>query len=98
MQLFPKEDFLTGDQLMFEFNPEVSSSVVLGVNHFQGFYCKMQNVLFLDKDVNETGHSKVEKYRCVSHRSFNDFVSNIFLRAEILFSAGGCYFASKVTV
>uniref|UniRef100_A0A7N8XZU5 Nardilysin a (N-arginine dibasic convertase) n=1 Tax=Mastacembelus armatus TaxID=205130 RepID=A0A7N8XZU5_9TELE len=23
MQLFPKEDFLTGDQLMFEFNPEV---------------------------------------------------------------------------
>lgn len=31
MQLFPKEDFLTGDQLMFEFNPEVSSSVVWGV-------------------------------------------------------------------
>uniref|UniRef100_A0AAX7U4V8 Nardilysin a (N-arginine dibasic convertase) n=1 Tax=Astatotilapia calliptera TaxID=8154 RepID=A0AAX7U4V8_ASTCA len=28
MQLFPKEDFLTGDQLMFEFNPEVSSSVI----------------------------------------------------------------------
>lgn len=24
MQLFPKEDFLTGDQLMFEFNPQVS--------------------------------------------------------------------------
>lgn len=24
MQLFPKEDFLTGDQLMFEFSPEVS--------------------------------------------------------------------------
>lgn len=24
MQLFPKEDFLTGDQLLFEFNPEVS--------------------------------------------------------------------------
>lgn len=23
MQLFPKEDFLTGDQLMFEFKPEV---------------------------------------------------------------------------
>uniref|UniRef100_A0A3B4GAY9 Nardilysin convertase n=1 Tax=Pundamilia nyererei TaxID=303518 RepID=A0A3B4GAY9_9CICH len=23
MQLFPKEDFLTGDQLMFEFNPEI---------------------------------------------------------------------------
>lgn len=23
MQLFSKEDFLTGDQLMFEFNPEV---------------------------------------------------------------------------
>lgn len=33
MQLFPKEDLLTGDQLMFEFNPEVSSSVVLGVEH-----------------------------------------------------------------
>uniref|UniRef100_A0A3Q3WH81 Uncharacterized protein n=1 Tax=Mola mola TaxID=94237 RepID=A0A3Q3WH81_MOLML len=28
MQLFPKEDFLTGDQLMFEFNPEVSSVVI----------------------------------------------------------------------
>uniref|UniRef100_A0A8C4F3U4 Nardilysin a (N-arginine dibasic convertase) n=1 Tax=Dicentrarchus labrax TaxID=13489 RepID=A0A8C4F3U4_DICLA len=28
MQLFPKDDFLTGDQLMFEFNPEVSSSVI----------------------------------------------------------------------
>uniref|UniRef100_A0A3Q4N875 Nardilysin a (N-arginine dibasic convertase) n=1 Tax=Neolamprologus brichardi TaxID=32507 RepID=A0A3Q4N875_NEOBR len=28
MQLFPKEDFLTGDQLMFEFNPGVSSSVI----------------------------------------------------------------------
>uniref|UniRef100_A0A672ZPU6 Nardilysin a (N-arginine dibasic convertase) n=1 Tax=Sphaeramia orbicularis TaxID=375764 RepID=A0A672ZPU6_9TELE len=28
MQLFPKEDFLTGDQLMFEFNPQVSSSVI----------------------------------------------------------------------
>uniref|UniRef100_A0A673XX40 Nardilysin b (N-arginine dibasic convertase) n=1 Tax=Salmo trutta TaxID=8032 RepID=A0A673XX40_SALTR len=25
MQLFPKEDFLTGDQLMFEYNPEVIS-------------------------------------------------------------------------
>lgn len=24
MQLFPKEDFLTGDQLMFEFKPEVA--------------------------------------------------------------------------
>ena len=24
MQLFPKEDFLTGDQLMFEYNPEVT--------------------------------------------------------------------------
>ena len=23
MQLFPKEDFLTGDQLMFEYNPQV---------------------------------------------------------------------------
>lgn len=23
MQLFPKEDFLCGDQLMFEYNPEV---------------------------------------------------------------------------
>uniref|UniRef100_A0A8C7WZN2 Nardilysin a (N-arginine dibasic convertase) n=1 Tax=Oryzias sinensis TaxID=183150 RepID=A0A8C7WZN2_9TELE len=28
MQLFPKEDFLTGDQLMFEYNPEVSRSVI----------------------------------------------------------------------
>lgn len=28
MQLFPKEDFLTGDQLMFEFDPEVSTLVV----------------------------------------------------------------------
>uniref|UniRef100_A0A665V5D0 Nardilysin a (N-arginine dibasic convertase) n=1 Tax=Echeneis naucrates TaxID=173247 RepID=A0A665V5D0_ECHNA len=28
MQLFPKEDFLTGDQLMFEFNPEVISSAL----------------------------------------------------------------------
>uniref|UniRef100_A0A671SPZ8 Nardilysin-like n=1 Tax=Sinocyclocheilus anshuiensis TaxID=1608454 RepID=A0A671SPZ8_9TELE len=27
MQLFPKEDFLTGDQLMFEFKPEVVISV-----------------------------------------------------------------------
>lgn len=25
MHLFPKEDFLTGDQLMFEYDPEVSS-------------------------------------------------------------------------
>lgn len=24
MQLFPKEDFLTGDQLMFEYDPQVS--------------------------------------------------------------------------
>lgn len=24
MQLFPKEDILTGDQLLFEYNPEVS--------------------------------------------------------------------------
>lgn len=23
MQLFPKEDILTGDQLLFEYNPEV---------------------------------------------------------------------------
>lgn len=23
MQLFPKEDFLTGDQLLFEYSPEV---------------------------------------------------------------------------
>uniref|UniRef100_A0AAQ4RPA4 Nardilysin a (N-arginine dibasic convertase) n=1 Tax=Gasterosteus aculeatus aculeatus TaxID=481459 RepID=A0AAQ4RPA4_GASAC len=29
MQLFPKEDFLTGDQLMFEFDPEVSSTLVI---------------------------------------------------------------------
>uniref|UniRef100_A0A3Q4B2A1 Uncharacterized protein n=1 Tax=Mola mola TaxID=94237 RepID=A0A3Q4B2A1_MOLML len=28
MQLFPKEDFLTGDQLMFEFNPEVISAAL----------------------------------------------------------------------
>lgn len=34
MQLFPKEDFLTGDQLMFEYDPAVSSSVVRGVNQF----------------------------------------------------------------
>ena len=35
MQLFPKEDFLTGDQLMFEYDPEVSSPLVLGLKHFQ---------------------------------------------------------------
>uniref|UniRef100_A0A8C4F4B4 Nardilysin a (N-arginine dibasic convertase) n=1 Tax=Dicentrarchus labrax TaxID=13489 RepID=A0A8C4F4B4_DICLA len=28
MQLFPKDDFLTGDQLMFEFNPEVISAAL----------------------------------------------------------------------
>uniref|UniRef100_A0A672ZLN9 Nardilysin a (N-arginine dibasic convertase) n=1 Tax=Sphaeramia orbicularis TaxID=375764 RepID=A0A672ZLN9_9TELE len=28
MQLFPKEDFLTGDQLMFEFNPQVISAAL----------------------------------------------------------------------
>ncbi|XP_054652769.1 nardilysin-like [Dunckerocampus dactyliophorus] len=28
MQLFPKEDFLTGDQLMFEFSPEVIGAVL----------------------------------------------------------------------
>uniref|UniRef100_A0A671YXT7 Nardilysin convertase n=1 Tax=Sparus aurata TaxID=8175 RepID=A0A671YXT7_SPAAU len=28
MQLFPKDDFLTGDQLMFEYSPDVSSSVI----------------------------------------------------------------------
>ncbi|KAL1023169.1 hypothetical protein UPYG_G00037250 [Umbra pygmaea] len=28
MQLFPKEDILTGDQLMFEYNPEVISSAL----------------------------------------------------------------------
>ncbi|XP_046906289.1 nardilysin b [Hypomesus transpacificus] len=28
MQLFPKEDFLTGDQLMFEFDPQVISAAV----------------------------------------------------------------------
>uniref|UniRef100_H3BWC0 Nardilysin convertase n=1 Tax=Tetraodon nigroviridis TaxID=99883 RepID=H3BWC0_TETNG len=28
MQLFPKEDFLTGDQLLFEFNPEVISAAL----------------------------------------------------------------------
>uniref|UniRef100_A0A4W6E5W2 Nardilysin convertase n=1 Tax=Lates calcarifer TaxID=8187 RepID=A0A4W6E5W2_LATCA len=28
MQLFPKEDFLTGDQLMFEFSPEVISAAL----------------------------------------------------------------------
>uniref|UniRef100_A0AAY4A2R5 Nardilysin n=1 Tax=Denticeps clupeoides TaxID=299321 RepID=A0AAY4A2R5_9TELE len=28
MQLFPKEDFLTGDQLMFEYNPQVISSAL----------------------------------------------------------------------
>ncbi|XP_041827551.1 nardilysin-like [Melanotaenia boesemani] len=28
MQLFPKEDFLTGDQLMFEYNPEVISAAL----------------------------------------------------------------------
>lgn len=39
MQLFPKEDFLTGDQLMFEFNADVSS---LGseVNYYVGFNLK----------------------------------------------------------
>lgn len=29
MQLFPKEDFLTGDQLLFEFNPEVSRHLIV---------------------------------------------------------------------
>uniref|UniRef100_A0A8C7X2J6 Nardilysin a (N-arginine dibasic convertase) n=1 Tax=Oryzias sinensis TaxID=183150 RepID=A0A8C7X2J6_9TELE len=28
MQLFPKEDFLTGDQLMFEYNPEVITAAL----------------------------------------------------------------------
>ncbi|KAG7456549.1 hypothetical protein MATL_G00236980 [Megalops atlanticus] len=28
LQLFPKEDFLTGDQLMFEYNPEVISAAL----------------------------------------------------------------------
>ncbi|KAM4628663.1 nardilysin b [Polymixia lowei] len=28
MQLFPKEDFLTGDQLMFEYNPQVISAAL----------------------------------------------------------------------
>lgn len=56
MQLFPKDDFLTGDQLMFEYSPDVSSSVVLGVNQFRVFILKSY------KDVNETGHLKVEKY------------------------------------
>ncbi|XP_048846106.1 nardilysin isoform X2 [Brienomyrus brachyistius] len=28
MQLFPKEDFLTGDQLLFEYNPEVISAAL----------------------------------------------------------------------
>ncbi|XP_040917105.1 nardilysin isoform X2 [Toxotes jaculatrix] len=28
MQVFPKEDFLTGDQLMFEFNPEVINAAL----------------------------------------------------------------------
>ncbi|KAI3367564.1 hypothetical protein L3Q82_026419, partial [Scortum barcoo] len=28
MQMFPKDDFLTGDQLMFEFNPEVISAAL----------------------------------------------------------------------
>ncbi|MEQ2305235.1 hypothetical protein AMECASPLE_035693, partial [Ameca splendens] len=28
MQLFPKEDLLTGDQLMFEYNPEVISAAL----------------------------------------------------------------------
>ncbi|KAM4641458.1 nardilysin [Discoglossus pictus] len=28
MQLFPKEDFLTGDQLLFEYNPEVIADVL----------------------------------------------------------------------
>lgn len=28
MQLFPKQDFLTGDQLMFEYDPQVSSTTI----------------------------------------------------------------------
>lgn len=28
MQLFPKQDFLTGDQLMFEYDPQVSITVI----------------------------------------------------------------------
>ena len=31
MQLFPKEDLLTGDQLMFEFRPEVTVCVCMRV-------------------------------------------------------------------
>ena len=29
MQLFPKEDFLTGDELLFHFDPQVTSAVPL---------------------------------------------------------------------
>lgn len=28
MQLFPKEDFLTGDQLMFEYDPQVTRTTI----------------------------------------------------------------------
>lgn len=28
MQLFPKEDFLTGDQLMFEYDPQVAGTTI----------------------------------------------------------------------
>lgn len=55
MQLFPKEDFLTGDQLMFEYNPEVSSSVVVGFLLWKAAF------LFLDKGVDETRHAHVKK-------------------------------------
>lgn len=44
MQLFPKEDFLTGDQLMFEFKPDVSSQ---GQGDTFGFCIKGINIAYI---------------------------------------------------
>ena len=42
MQLFPKEDLLTGDQLMFEFRPEVTVCVCMRVC-ISGFLFRQQD-------------------------------------------------------
>ena len=49
MQLFPKQDFLTGDQLMFEYQPEVggSHSFVIVCVFMQNMYVCVYCILWL---------------------------------------------------
>lgn len=67
MQLFPKQDILTGDQLMFEFNEDVSISEV------SQFMVLFSNPLFISDGIEKWKNRDI--FRSVYYLVFNTFVS-----------------------